>query len=177
MGLPGDLDARPGLRPPRDPRRNEWSLVDLGVGWLAGAATMTVVALIVGAVAGLSDGGTDWIGGAAIAVLFGLPVLGCYGIPIAAVAASLLRPVRAEWIHLAVFAGLGAIGCALFSLVMSEGGIGLIPATLPYGVPSAVVARLVAKRIAIRGHDARTRGASRMPDRAEPADPGGPASV
>lgn len=160
-----DLDARYGAG---DPRANAWSGMDLAIGWAVGIAAILVVGLVHGVVSGLGEGGTPMYGAVLpwFAAIYGAPVLTIYGVPVAALAASLLRRVRAESVHLAVFAVLGALGCLLFDLAMtglggtgSGGPGGWFVTTVAYGVVAAVAARAVAKRCAIARFDRRRGGA------------------
>lgn len=151
-----DLDARYGRG---DPRRNRWSGLDLAIGWGAAVLTIGLVGLLHGIALSIMSGGTSspllGVIIAPAAVLYGAPVVTVVGVPVAALAATLLRPVRLEWVHLVVFAALGAGGAALFavcvgSLMGSDEASEWLVVTLPYGVVAAVAARVLAKRCAVR---------------------------
>ncbi len=167
-----DREAIAARYRPHDPRRDEWEGLDLLVGWGFAVLAIPVVGLLHGIVAAFLPGGDDPAMGIAIGVFaaaYGAPVVTVYGVPVAALAATLLRPLRAEWVHLLVFALLGLLGCWLFEVVMGtmggSGGDGAWTATTaPYGVAAAVAGRLLAKRCAI----ARLRRSREM----LPADPG-----
>lgn len=164
-----DLDARYGVG---DPRANAWTGLDLGVGWAIGIGALLVVGVVHGVVTGLGPGGSPTYGAVFgwFAVLSGAPVLTAYGVPVAALAATILRRVRAEWLHLVVFAALGALGCWLFALVMTGlgesgaaggSGGGWFVTTVAYGIVAAVAARWGAKRCAILRFDRCDGGAQR----------------
>lgn len=131
--------AAPLARPSDDPRRNEFSIVDLAIGGTVAASTIPVVGLVHGIV---------WFSPAPeafglvcivayVAALIGIPVVTLVGVPLAALASFLLRPVRSEAVHLLVFALLGAGG---FLAIAAEGSPDALWFT-GYGVVPVVVGR------------------------------------
>ncbi|GEK80821.1 hypothetical protein [Agrococcus baldri] len=91
-------------------------------------------------------------------VILGLPMLTLYGVPVAIAAATALRPVTSEAIHLLVFAALGAIGGGITALLAQgavvTGWVVVAPAII-VGVATAVLAWAGAHHAALR-----TRGSA-----------------
>lgn len=145
------LRARYGWR---DPAANEFTAGDIVFGWVVGIGAVLAGSLISGLVL-VAEG---LVVALAYGALIGFPALTLYGVPAAIAAAAALRRVAAEWVHLAAFGALGAIGGSLAVLVFSSGdplwSILYAPGILT-GTATAVVARALAKRRAIR-----TRGAT-----------------
>ncbi|MFC7430576.1 MULTISPECIES: hypothetical protein [unclassified Agrococcus] len=146
----------------RDPRRHEFTILDLAVGWLVAALTVPVVAIVHEMALSTSTGGPASATGliAVFAVLWGIPVLTVVGVPVAALAAFLLRRVPWEAVHLLAFALLGAAGFVVLAVVVSPYALLLAP----YGIVAAVVGRWSGGRFAIARVDAmRARALARAP--------------
>ncbi|WP_405217467.1 hypothetical protein [Agrococcus sp. Ld7] len=133
----------------RDPAAYEWTAGDIAFGWLVGAGAVLAGSLVVGVVMAGSA--------AVIVVLFGaiigLPTLTVYGIPVAIAAASALRRVGHEFVHVIVFALLGALGGALAALVSAEpmgSGWTIVTPMILVGACTAVLARTLAHDRAVR---------------------------
>lgn len=132
----------------RDPAKHEWTAGDIKFGWLIGAGVVLVGSLVIGVIMWGSAALMGVFGG----VLLGLPMLTLYGVPVAIAAATALRRVASEAIHLFVFAVLGAIGGGITAL-LAQGivaGWALVPSTVIVGVATAVIARAVAHDTALR---------------------------
>lgn len=141
-----DMDARYG-RP--DPRENDWTWVDIGVGWVAGLVALLAVGVGQGIWLGVVHGDPASILMIPLFMLVpGAAVLAIYGIPVSILLATVLRPVRSEIVHLAVFLAAGVLGAALLELLL--GGFGVFVVAAPYAAAAAVVGRFVAKRRAVR---------------------------
>ncbi|WAC66133.1 hypothetical protein OVA14_12750 [Agrococcus sp. SL85] len=137
----------PAATPWRDPRRHEWRGGDIACGWVVGAVTLAVLSIVLGVLGGAAGAAIG-----AVAMMTGLVALSLYGVPVAIGAATLLRVVRWEWLHLLAFAALGALGGALAlsatTWTMHDPGTYALPAGC--GAITAVVARGVSRRRAIR---------------------------
>jgi hypothetical protein len=147
----GLAEALPRRERTRNPARNESTLGDIARGWLIGVGVLLLGSWIIGL---LLTGSA-----AHIAILYGaivgIPVLTLYGVPVAIAAAAALLRVSAEWIHHAVFAGLGCAGGALtglfLALTQGPGGAHLlVGASLVIGTTTAVLSRSASKAWAIR---------------------------
>ncbi|WP_347753885.1 hypothetical protein [Agrococcus sp. ProA11] len=137
----------------RDPAAHEWTAGDIAFGWLVGAGVLLAGSLVVGVVMAGSAAVIVMLFGAII----GLPTLTVYGIPVAIAAASALRRVRNEFVHVIVFALLGALGGALAGLASAEpvgSGWAIVTPMIVVGAVTAVLARALAHDRAMR-----TRGA------------------
>lgn len=151
----GTLRERYGWR---DPEANEFTAGDIAFGWVFGAGAVLAGSFVFGAVLAAAVLPIALLYGAII----GLPALTLYGVPVAVAAATALRRVAAEWIHLATFGVLGAIGGALAVAVFANGdenwGVLYAPGIIT-GAATAVTARALAKRRALRkrGAGATTR--------------------
>lgn len=133
----------------RDPAKHEWTAGDIAFGWGVGAIVVLVGSLVLGVLMA----GPAALMGVYVGVFLGLPTLTLYGVPVAIAAAAALRGVQSEIAHVAVFAGLGAIGGVLAALVgQGEIIIGwvLVPPAVIVGVTTAVIARVMAHDRAIR---------------------------
>ncbi|MCH1883441.1 hypothetical protein [Agrococcus sp. ARC_14] len=138
-----------------DPAKHEWTAGDIKFGWLVGASVVLAGSLVIGVIMWGSAALMGVFGG----VLLGLPMLTLYGVPVAIAAASALRRVNSEAIHLLVFAALGAIGGGITAL-LAQGivaGWALAPSTVILGATTAVIARAVAHDTA-----SRTRGSGNL---------------
>ncbi|SDH96829.1 hypothetical protein [Agrococcus jejuensis] len=131
-----------------DPRRNEWTPSDIGVGWVAALMALAVVALVHGVVRGDPGGGVAW---AVIMIVAGGCVLTIFGIPVAIGLSMLLRRVRCEPVHLAAFLAAGLLGAWLLGTIF--GGLGMFTFTAPYAVAASLTGRIVAKLWAVRRID------------------------
>jgi hypothetical protein len=138
----------------RDPAANECAAGDIAFGWLTGAGAVLAGSFVFGVV--LAAGAMP------IAVLYGLliglPALTLYGVPGAVAAATALRRVSSEWVHLAVFGVLGMIGGALAVAVFAGGDSSwdmLFAPGIITGAAAAVMARASAKARALRSRGSR----------------------
>lgn len=147
----------------RDPAKHEWTAGDIGFGWLVGAGVVLGGSLVMGVIMWGSAALMGVYGG----LFLGLPMLTLYGVPAAIAAATALRHVNSEAIHLLVFAALGAIGGGITAL-LAQGIVAewvLVPPAVIVGVATAVIARVMAHDRAIRrrGDAADNRGPLREP--------------
>lgn len=147
----------------RDPAEHEWTAGDIAFGWAVGVGIVLAGSVVVGVLMAGSAAMIVVIYGAVI----GIPTHTLYGVPVAIAAATALRRVRNELVHLATFAALGALGGLLAALVVHEpldiGWVVFAPAIL-IGTATAVLSRALAHHRALR-----VRGA--------PTEPGAPLSA
>lgn len=132
----------------RDPTKHEWTAGDIKFGWLVGAGVVLAGSLVIGVIMWGSAALMGVFGG----VLLGLPMLTLYGVPVAIAAATALRRVNSEAIHLVVFAALGAVGGGITAL-LAQGVVAgwvLVPSTVIVGAATAVIARAMAHDTALR---------------------------
>lgn len=132
----------------RDPAKHEWTAGDIAFGWLVGAGVVLGGSLVIGVIMWGSAALMGVLGG----FFLGLPMLTLYGVPVAIAAATALRRVANEAIHLVVFGGLGAIGGGITALLAQDvvAGWVLVPSTVIVGVATAVIARAMAHHTALR---------------------------
>ncbi|HMQ65454.1 MAG TPA: hypothetical protein PJ992_04120 [Arachnia sp.] len=96
------------MDPPRDdPFVHRFDYADFGRGLLCGFATLLAANLVIDLLFSPPSYRLTTVG---YATIVGSLVLITYGWSSAALAALLLRRVRHEWVHLALFAALGAAG-------------------------------------------------------------------
>lgn len=159
---PTALPARYGWR---DPAKHEWTAGDIAYGWGVGIGVVLVGSLVLGVLMA----GSAAVMAVLIGAIFGIPAHTLYGVPVAIAAATALRRVENELVHLAVFALLGALGGFLVGLLMSgsvvTGWVLMAPAII-VGTATAVLARALAHDRAIRrrGDAADDHGALREPE-------------
>lgn len=138
----------------RDPEQHEWTAGDIAFGWAVGLGVLLAGSAVLGVVMAGSAAGFVLI----YAAILGIPTHTLYGVPLAIAAATALRRVRSEVVHLAVFAALGALGGVLAALVaqpfLGSGPYVVVPTVL-VGTLTAVGSRALAHDRAVR-----TRGAS-----------------
>lgn len=170
------LELRYGIRR-SNPHQNEWHAGDIGAGFAYGLVSIAVLSaafpIIIDLWTLLSTLVSSGVEGYSIAflglfsaylpvtLLYGLftgaIVLFCYGVPVAALLATMLRTVSQEWAHLAVFALAGALGGIFGVSVLLMGTLAMHGWWLPLGIIgalTAVSARYFAKRRAIKRWDA-----------------------
>lgn len=139
----------------RDPAKHEWTAGDIRFGWLVGAGVVLAGSVVIGVIMWGSAALMGVVGG----VLLGLPMLTLYGVPVAIAAATALRRVDSEAVHLLVFAALGAIGGGITALLAQgivAGWVLAAPAVI-LGVTTAVIARAMAHDTALRTRGSENR--------------------
>ncbi|MFT3887594.1 MAG: hypothetical protein QM713_05455 [Arachnia sp.] len=137
-----------------DPFVHRFDYADFGRGLLCGLGALLVANLALDL---LFAGPSYRLMVAAFATIVGGVVLITYGLLSAALAALLLRRVRHEWVHLVVFAALGAVGgLGVMQSFAGYDGVVATPSTFPLFVIPGVVAAL-AGRIGMRAWAKRLR--------------------
>lgn len=133
----------------RDPAAYEWTARDIAFGWLIGAGLLLAGSVVIGVLMAGSAAIIVVILGAVI----GLPTLTLYGVPAAIAATFALRRVEHEFVHVSVFALLGALGGGLAALVSVEpigSGWWIATPMILLGAVIAVLARTLAHDRAVR---------------------------
>lgn len=134
-----------------------WPAIALGA--LAAGSTMPVVGILWSVVFGLLMGPIALLYApfvVVVATIVGVPVVLVVGAPSAALGWIMLRPVRAEWVHVLLFGVLGAMLMVVLSTgsalmfgagsgpgLLLHGGLVVGACLTPFAIVPAVVGRIV----------------------------------